>query len=83
MGRTMAVQIKYPDGSSEWVRGDYYPDKWGFSVFDRHANPRHGQHRDFGTDFSVISLTPDDNVTDWNRRWSDPGGATGNDARAS
>jgi len=74
----MAVQIKHPDGSYEWLPGDLYRDKYGFSIFDRHANPRHGQHSDFGNDYEVISTTPDYNVTDWSRRWSDPGGATGN-----
>lgn len=76
----MAVQIQYPDGSFEWLPGQYYPDKYGFTVFDRNAHPRN-QHRDFGNDYKVISLTTDDNVTDWSRRYSDPGGATGNDMR--
>ena len=75
----MAVQIRWQDGSHQWIRGDLaqgqhpYDDSRGFkryadgfSVVTKTETGRH--YADFGSDTSVISLCPDAQITDWSKR---------------
>ena len=72
----MAVQIRWPNGDHQWLKGDLNPGqqaykdargmtryKDGFEIITPNARTC-----EFGWDVAVISLTPDYNVTDWSCR---------------
>jgi hypothetical protein len=58
----MAVQIRYPDKTVQWLPGELFRAHDGFTV---HSND---SHRDFANDHEVISMTPDAQVVNWTRR---------------
>jgi len=70
----MAVQVKYPDDTRQWLPGTFYAGRFvghdadgfacysdGFTVRSQH------HHRDFGSEVRVISLTCDSDVVEWRR----------------
>jgi hypothetical protein len=63
----MAVQIKYPDGTFQWIPGELYSAHDGFTIARKGNKPR-----DFVNDHKVVSTTFDSQVVEWRRRreWS-------------
>lgn len=75
----MAVQIRWQDGSHQWLKGTLYQgqkpyyDARGFIRYEDGftvCSPE-GKHTDFASDTSVISLMDDARVTDWSKRPQD------------
>jgi hypothetical protein len=71
----MAVQIRWQDGSHQWLRGtlyqgrEPYQDARGFTRWrDGFTIATKDQRTDFASDVSVISHTEDARVTDWSVR---------------